>query len=257
MQQQTQTTETQTERVFGEDGQTVEENVIEAAADGEAGAEVVEAPAPKYRIGDQEFTTQAEALAYAQSQVSALTTETQVADAYRQGIRDGISNPGAGNPGVTPPTAPVEPELNTEELYTNPKDFLAKYAQRIKSEVLNETSSAQNMRAQSDQIWREFTDRHPEMADFRVEVEAFVSNNQPDVRGVIATKGRPASYDFIATKLKSHFERYANSLKPKRDLPNTTAGASPTQRATGVTPKEPVKKELSFSDQIRSVRKRR
>lgn len=254
---------TRREHVFDENGQTVEvvETLddgdppeTEAVVEGEA-EEIPEAAAPaKYRIGDREFANQDEALAYAQSQVSALSTEAQVSDAYRQGIRDAISQKGAQTEQVTQTPAPA---INAEELYTNPQEFLTKYAEQIKRETIGEVRHAQSAQAQSDQIWREFTDRHPAMADFRGEVEAFVEHNQSDVRGIVATKGKPASYDFIATKLKSRFERYANSLKPVRELPNVSGGASPAQKATSVTSKAPEKKALSFSEQIRSIRKRR
>ncbi len=252
---------TRKEVVFDEQGQTVEtlevaaEEVVEGA---EAGAEAAAAaPTPaKYRIGDKEFATQDEALAYATSEISAKDTEAQVADAYRQGIRDAAAHPPGIQPGVTLPAAPAAPPLNTEELYTNPQEFLRKYGEGIKRDVIAETSQQQNLRAQSDQIWSEFTTRHPELADFRSEVETFVDGNVTDVRSIISTKGRPASYDWIATKLKSRFEGYSNALKPKRELPNTSGGASPTQRASGVTPPAPANKLLSFSEQLRTIRKK-
>lgn len=255
-QNQTETPATIRENVFGDDGETLETREIPV---GETGEDVIDevpaAPAHKYRIGDQTFATQEEALAFANQ---AVELETQRADAYRQGLLDGnisSANPGSG---VTPPAAPAVPELNTEELYTNPQAFLDKFANKIKSETRNELSAADQMKAQSDQIWREFTDRHPALAEFRSEVEQFVQADTANVRAIINTKGRPASYDYIATKLKSRFESYATALKPKRALPNNAGGASPTQSAaSGVTPKETAKKALSFSEQIRSIRKRR
>lgn len=256
------------EVVFDENGQTVE--VVEAPE--ESGAPITEesdpvaeaaraeaaaaAPAAKYRIGDREFTTSDEAIAYAQSQVSTLGTEIQVADAYRQGIRDAIANPSGNAPGVTAPAVPPPPVLNTEELYTNPQEFLRKYGEGIKNEVLSTAQQQQNMRQQSDNIWGEFVQRHPEMSEFRGEVESFVQNDQANVRAIIQTKGRPASYDFIATKLKSRFEAYANAMKPKRDLPNTGVATTPNARGTVVTPPATIKKPLSFSEQVRSMRKR-
>lgn len=251
---QTQTTDSQSpkEVIFDEQGNTVD--IVDAEIPDDSAPE--EAAAPKYRIGDKEFATQDEALTYAQSQVSALETETQVSDAYRQGMRDAMSQTPSQQQSVTAP-APTEPALNTEELYTNPQEFLQKYATKIKTEALSEIKQHESLRAQSDQIWREFTDRHPSLAEFRSEVENFVQGDQANVRAIIQTKGRPASYDFIATKLRARFESYAGALKPKRELANTTAGASPTTRASGVTPKPDTKKPLSFSEQIRSIRKRR
>lgn len=257
------------EHVFDEHGQTIpaehaeleHDPVAEAArAAAEAGDTASaggEAAAMKFRIGDREFATQQEALDYATSQVSALQTERQVSDAYQQGLKDALSAvPGTAS-GVTPAAEPPRPKLDTTELFSKPEEFLEKYAQRIKSETINEVTQANSLRAQSDQIWHEFSSRHPQLADFRSEVEGFVQSNLNDVRSVIQTKGRPASYDFIATKLKSTFERYSEAMKPNRALPNNTTTASAAPKVAGVTPKETPKKALSFSEQVNSIRKRR
>jgi hypothetical protein len=262
MQQGQSETQTRKEVVFGDDGQTIEETIVEdtsgaeapaeAGAAGEEGAEAAPAAAEpttgKWRIGDRMFASQEEALQYAQQQ-------EEISAAYRQGVREGLNQPAAAAPGVTP--APAKPAINVEEFYTNPQEFLEKYATQIKSGLHSELSQKEAERTASENIWREFTDRHPDMADFRNEVEAFVAQNQPDVLALINTKGRPAGYDYVATKLKSRFAAYASALKPKRELPNAGAGVSPTARASGVTPKEPAKKALSFAEQVRSIRKRR
>jgi hypothetical protein len=247
-----QTTETKKEVFFDESGQTVEEvEVSDQTEDTESTEEPSETP-HKYRIGDKTFATQEEALAYAQSQVNALETETQLADAYRQGLKDALKQP-APTEIVTQP----QDEFDTEELYTNPKSFLDKFASKIKTETRSELEQKEALRSESDQIWREFTERHPSLADFRGEVENFVNQNLTEVRAVIGTKGRPAGYDYVATKLKSRFEAYASALRPKRELSNGGGGASPTQKAASVTPKKEEKKALSFAEQIRSIRKRR
>lgn len=254
------------EAVFDENGQTIEEIVTapeEPAQEefAETPAET-ETPAPqlkgdgKYRIGDRYFQTQDEALAYAQSQVSALETEQQIADAYRQGMREALlANPQTAQE-VTPQVT-KQSEFDTEELYTNPQAFLDKYATKIKSETRAELEQRDNLRTASDQIWHEFMQRHPMLADFRREVEDFANANQNEVRAVIATKGRPAGYDYVATKIKARFEAYANAVKPKRELPNNTQGASPSSKAAGVTPKAEAKKPLSFAEQVRSLKKQR
>jgi len=259
MQQQTATTATPIkENVFDEEGQTVETMETAPEAEAQPQEEVVEAApetqspaeAPKFRIGDREFSTQAEALNYADS----LQRE---ADAYQQGVRDMLARQPQAQPSVTPQAQP-EPTINAEELYTNPQEFLKKYGQGIKEQALAEVQQREILKSQSDQIWNEFTARHANLAEYRQEVEAFVAANQADVRALIASKGRPASYDFIATKLKAQFSRYAEAVKPKRELPNTLAtGPTPTQNSSDVTPEKPGKKPLSFSDQIRSIRKRR
>lgn len=256
------------EVVFDEQGNTLTEEVTGATAaiahddldggtdptdDSNPGQQQDTPPAGKYRIGDKTFATQDEALEYARSQVSTLETEQQIADAYRQGMREALAQVPTQSDSVTPRPIPAD-DLDTEELYTNPKSFLDKYAHKIKSETRAEFEHRESVKTESDRIWREFTERHPGLAEFRGEVEEFVGKNVTEVRAIIGTKGRPASYDWIATKLKSRFEQQYNAIKPKRELPNGGAGTSPSTRASGVTPKTEPKKLLSFSDQLRSIR---
>lgn len=244
------------EVVFDDNGATVEEidavETQETEVEAQEGTveEVAAAPASgKYKIGDKTFSTQEEALAYAESQVE---LEKRINDAYRQGQKDLLSVPGQGAESVTPQT----PKLDTEELYTNPDAFLEKFAHKIKSETRSELEQKEAIKTQSDQIWNEFTERHPSLADFRKEVEQYVEQDMSSVRAIIGSKGRPASYDYIATKLKSRFEAYANAVKPKRELPNGGGGASPSSKSSGVTPKVDTKKPLSFADQMRTLRKK-
>lgn len=252
---------TERERVFDENGATIEEVPTDDAETeaGEIPAEAAVAPsttvhAKKFRIGDREFDTQDEALAFAQSHVNTLEVEAQVADAYRQGIRDAATPATTGQPNVTQPSQ-VQPD-DTEELYTNPQAFLERFASKIKTETRAEIDQRDALKTESDNIWREFTDRHPELADFRTEVENFVSGNLTEVRAMIGVKGRPSAYDWVATKLKSRWEAYNSALKPRRELPNTRTGASPGAPATTVTPPPRAEKPLSFSEQLRSIRKR-
>lgn len=258
--------QTQKENVFDEGGQTVAQlasqdteapeqtDIVEETAEEVVEEAAVEAaPAPEsYRIGDKNFTSQADALAYAQQ----LDAERQSLDAYQQGLRDAMSQTPGTAENVTP-AAPAAPEINPEELYTNPQAYMEKYGNKIKAETQAALEARMQAQATSEQIWREFTDRHPELADFRAEVESCVEENKNDVLALIRTKGRPAGYDHVALKLKSRFESYSNALKPKRQLSNSVSVAPPAARATGVTPKAPQEKVLSFAEQVRSIRKRR
>jgi hypothetical protein len=234
------------ERTFDEQGNTIAEIVAPAAAPAQA------AEAAKFKIGDREFTTAEEAATWAKSEISTLETDRQVADAYRQGMRDAIGQTPGAPQSVTPP--PPKPDM--AKFYEKPEEYLADYERNITQRVLSQVEQTNGLRAQSDAIWREFTDKHPELADFRGEVEAYVERNTTDVRAIIGTKGRPASYDYIATQLKSDWERKAAVLKPKRQLANTAAGASPNTRAANVTPPEAPKKLETFNEQLNKIRKR-
>lgn len=259
------------EVVFDEHGQTVEgggaeetEAAIETTTEMEDQTETVESTettqtttlkgSGKYRIGDRYFETQEAALEYAQSQTVALETEAQVADAYRQGVKDALVRAQQSGQNVTPEK--VAPKFNVEELYTSPDQFLAKYASQIKEETRAEIDSREAQRAQDSAIWNEFSGRHPMLADFRREVDEFVGTNQDVVRGIASTKGKEAAYDYVATKVRARFEAYASAVKPKRELPNGGTVAAPATKTTNVTQKGGTEKVLSFAEQVRSLRKR-
>jgi len=246
--QEAQETETQ-ENTFDEHGQTVETQTVEGEETVES-EEQTETTGEKYRIGDQEFATQKEALAYAQQ----LEADKQVSNAYQQGLRDALNQAPQEHQSVTP--TENEDEDSTEELFTDPKNYLKRYAERIKQETRAEFDHRDQVRTQSNQIWQEFTDRHPMLADFRAEVEEFVEKNADEVKALIASKGRPAGYDHIATKMKSRFSKYASALNPGRELPNTTTTGVPTSKTDSVTPKKVPQKALSFYEQVRKIRKR-
>lgn len=254
-QEQIENTATKT-AVFGDDGSTVVEYTDDGGNGAEAETQSAEgeavqaepsqaAPAPaKYRIGDREFASQEEMISY----VASLEGET---NAYRQGLvtQHGQATPPADI--VTPP-----PQYNTEELYTNPQEFLAKFAADIKREAVGTVSAQQAQRDQDNAVWSEFVSTHPMMADFRSEVEEFTARNTSEVQAIAKVRGRKAAFDHVATKVRANFQRYAKALQPQRELPNSGAASAPATRASAaVTQKTEVKKPLSFADQVRSIRK--
>jgi len=215
-----------------------------------------EAPAPaKYRIGDREFATQEEALAFANSQVSTLETERQLTDAYRQGIQDAVTH---ANPqqSVTPP-APAEPEFNEQLYYENPAEFLKNYSKQITQQVTTQIHSQLSEKELSNKIWNDFATRHPELADYRDEVEATAAKHLSELKLVNQTKGQTAGFDYVALKVKSNFERYANAVKPHKALPNSRQASGQPGQSSGVTPKTTAKKPLSMAEQIRSIKPKR
>jgi hypothetical protein len=252
------------ERVFGDDGNTVEEvtqhvppaqQPPDPDENQDPDPDLVSEAAPavtnevaKYRIGDKTFATQAEALAYAESQVQ----PSAEIDAYRQVLREAVS---AIPRAETVMPAP-QPTLNAEELYTDPENFLKKFETKIKTETLDQIDRVQATREQDERVWREFCDRHPELADFREDITALAARNAAEVQAVIKTKGQSAAYDYVATKYRAQVERAAAALRPKRALPNSGGSAPAGTRVEKVTPKQAEKKPLSFAEQLRSIRKR-
>lgn len=251
------------ERVFGEGGETIEETVIDQEiVEEEVIEEVVEteeveteepaAPAPaahKYRIGDKTFATQAEALTYAESQVSS----TSEVDAYRQVLREAIS----AVPRSEPVTQTPKPVDNAEELYTNPDEYLRKRDERVKAEVLQTVQQHQAANDADNRTWRDFVDRHPDLIEFREEITMLVARIQPEVQTIGRSKGQAAAYDYVATKFKAQVDRINAALKPKRTLKEGGAGTPTGTKTETVTPKKGAVKPLSFVEQLKQTRKGR
>ena len=256
-QQQTQQRKT---AVFDERGGDLEpgaehemQAVPEPEAEPEAESEAPAAEEGKYRIGDKVFQTLEEAHAYATSQVQ----QANEADAYRQIVQEALIQ----TPQPENVTQPQEPEIaiDEEKLWADPKAFLADFARKVSASTAQKINQSLDhqaaLRAQGEQIWGEFTSRHPDLADFRGEAEEFTAQNKEMLQKLTRTKGRQATYDYIAMNLKAKFARYASAVKPRRELPNGSGGPSPSQRAPSVTPPKPAKKPLSFTEQIRSIKR--
>lgn len=243
------------EVVFDERGETMEADApleaAPAAEEPEAAEEAPETPAvpeqpnggARYRLGDKYFATQEEALAYAQSQ-------QEIADAYQQGAMDA----GRAIAPQAPVSPPAGPKYNAEELYTNPDEFLARYAKQIKEEALTEVQAGMSQQARDNQVWSEFVQRHPMLADYRNEVESMAAKETKVVQGLYRTKGPHVAYDYVATKVKAQFEQYGQVVKPVRALPNGGTAAAPAGKAPGVTPKAEPKKAVPIYEQLRSIK---
>lgn len=252
----------QKEVVFGDDGNTLdeataaeetEEQVVPAEeAEAEAEAEVAATPATaekKYRIGDQWFETQEQALAYAQSQ----QTQHDAADAYRQGIRDALASAPASE---TVTSTPKKPKFDAEKFYTDPEAALSEFATQVKSETLSEFNQTQATRDADERVWRSFTDRHPDLTEFREEITALASRIPAEVQSVMRTKGEAAAYDFVATKYKAQVERQASIFKPRREL-KPQASQPAGGKVETVTPKAAPKKASTFAEELRMLRRKR
>lgn len=214
------------------------------------GGEPEQAAEGKYRIGDKTFQTQAEAYAYAQSLTDEEPESMSALDAYRQAIIDSRQQ-GIETESVT------QDDFNEEEYYADPKAYFQKFKQQIREEVVNEVTQSSSQQAQSDAIWRDFSDRHPKLASFRNEVEQYAAANQTAVQKIVKKQGREAAYDYIALNLAQQFSKYAQAVTPKRQLRNASTQGAPSGGTGGVTPKKQVKKPMSFTEQIRSLKRSR
>ncbi len=265
------------ELVFGDNGQVIDEaavgdetevieetdeiDEVEASAEGdeteetEQTAEEIAAAATtnkdktklKYRIGDKFFATLEEAQAYATQSETAPNVEL---DAYRQGILDGKTGNAPAQNVTTPENGAID-----EEYYSNPAEFLRKRDERLKNETVQTVQQTLQQQQYAEQVWNEFSNRHPDLADFREEVDGLALKNKDGLQAVVRSKGRNAGLDFLAVQVKAHFQRIADATKKRKALPNGGAGASPSGTRQSVTPKNTPKKILSMAEQIRSIKR--
>lgn len=252
-----------TERVaeFDEGGETVAESTLEdtendggGEGDGEGeggeGAGAGGEGKGKYKIGDQSFDTLAEAQAFA-------TQAVQQGDenaAYRRLVNEIVAAKPPAE-GVTP----TGPTIDEERLWADPKAFLTDFAKQIKDQTTQEIGQTLHQQrvqaANDDAIFTEFTNRHPDLADFRQEVEQFTGQNRAIIANLANTKGRVAAFDYVALHLRERFNKYAEASRPRKVLKNGAGGTPPAGRGTGVTPKPPKNKPLSLAEQIRTIKK--
>jgi hypothetical protein len=246
------------EAVFDESGETLDDGgaapIVEEPGDGggEPDGETGDAPPTegKYRIGDQTFNTLAEAQAFA-------TQAVQQGDenaAYRRLVQEIVQTKPPGE-NVTP----KGPQIDEERLWADPKSFLADFAKQIQDQTAqNITQSLHQQRVQQENdnaIFAEFTNRHPDLAEFRQEVEQFTGQNQQIIANLANTKGRTAAFDYVALHLRERFNKYAEASRPRKVLKNGGGAAPPASRGTGVTPPARKNKPLSLAEQIATIKK--
>lgn len=226
-------------------------------ADDEEAPETPPKPEGKYRIGDKFFKTEAEALAYANKQEEA--GNPSVLDAYRQGLldRENANNPNAS---VTPnPEDEDSVPFDEEKYYENPGKYMQERDRlllaKATEKATRQINQATTTREQGQAIWNEFSTRHPDLAEFRDETEAYVAANKETLQTMVKDKGRPAALDYIALRMKANFRKYQNLGKPTRVLNNSGGGPSPSGQGRGVTPKPKGEKVMTFAEQIRQNRK--
>lgn len=250
------------EKVFDEAGNEIDpslENEVQPiegeTPDPDAEGDETPAATGKYKIGDQTFDTYEAAHAYATSQVGESSGAAQGTDAYRQAIQDVLKLANPQN-GVTP--APEAPAFDEAEYYEKPAEFLNKFAKKITDETVQAIDSRNAEANRAAQIWNDFSNRHPDLAEFKADIEMIAGQNLTDLQAVNRTKGFNAGYDFLALKMRAKIEAFKQAGKPRRELQNGKGGAGPSGAGTGsVTPKNTPKKVLSFVEQVKQHRAKR
>jgi hypothetical protein len=165
----------------------------------EAAAEIPEED--KITIGDKEFATQEEAMAYAKDLHDKGETEKLLHDAYRQGIQDAAITAVPGE-GVTQEPVVEEEDDFDQRFFENPKEYLKSMAEKVRQETKAEIQAETAQKAADQELWGKFYGKHPDLVGF-----------EEDCQIILAREA-----EMIKTLVK----------RPQQELPANQAGATPT-----------------------------
>lgn len=159
------------------------------------------------RIGDKEFKTQAEALAYAES----LQLEKLAGDNYSKGIQDAIQAIKGQEP-----AAPVEEDNFEEKFYSNPKATLQEVKEQAKRELKEELTKE----ARRENLWNQFLTENPDLR--RKDAQRVLEENW-ETLGKITDLSK--AMKILATKTRAEYQEIAERLRPRTELPNKSGQA--------------------------------
>lgn len=219
--------------------------------EGEPAAEEVQAEAKpqeaKVKIGGKEFASQAEAWAYAER----LEQENLANDAYKQGIQDAL-NQSQQAQSVTQ-SVPEEDDSIFDELYTNPKEFLAKRDAQIAQSLEEKIFSKIAQENREKELWNQFYSENPDLKSKDKLVKLTLQENW-DTLGYMKDAGE--AMKILAQKTRGELRKYLEDMKPQHELSNFGGGPSPGSQQS-VTQKKTEEKPLGFLDQIAKMQDKR
>lgn len=212
-------------------------------------------------IGDQTFTNQQEAWAYAQK----LQQDKDLTEARLQGLEEGMQGYSAqAQPQQLVPEPEPEDDFDEEQYYADPKGYLAKRDAKLQERIISQVTQQTTQQQNEQQLWREFFSAHPDLDGFQSDAQAVL--NDPDhnkrINLLSRTKGKKAAMDYLAMQTRDKFERYLAARSPKRELPNSRTVTTMSNNAggagaNGVTRKGNQQQAMDFSTQLRTIRKSR
>lgn len=215
----------------------------EAPAETEGEAAVTEPAAEEepIRIAGREFKTTKEAFAYAEE----LELTNKLAEAHSAGVREALD----AQSRATAPGATAEPEDTFDaEFYANPKETLKKFKAEAKNEALAMMQAERN----KENLWNEFLTENPDIR--RKDAERILHENWNTIGKLTDIA---AGKRLLAQKVRSEYDEITEIRKPRTTLSEKKAVVSPSGGASsGVTPKKKDETPLSFTEQMRKLKKR-
>lgn len=215
------------------------EMAAETPAAEEAPAPKVEAPETVIRIGGRTFSSQEEAIRYAEQ----LEQEKLIAEAHALGVREALQH--------TQPQTPPPPEPSLEdEFYQNPGETLKKIKEQAKSEALG-VIEAERRR---ETLWRTFEEKYPDIE--RRDAELILSQNM-DTIGKMTDVDK--AMEALARRTRSEYQRIVERYKPRTELaPSKGQAVVPSSNAPrGVTPSKKEEPVLTMAQQLKKMREQK
>ena len=215
------------------------ETKVEASAEVEAPPVVEEKT--EIRIGDQVFTSQSDAIKYAET----LAQEKMINDAYTMGARDSAR---VNAPDVS---APVVEDNFEEKFYSDPKGTLKTIKETAVQEALQTIKAEQNR----ENLWKKFFNENPDLEGHRAICEHTLQQNW-NILGQMTDLDK--AMKILATKTRSIFQTYNDAAKPRTELQRKSANAVSTGVGVtqSVTPKNKEERVLTMAEQMRTLNRR-
>jgi hypothetical protein len=239
--EETPLTAEQADALMGGSAMMADGTPSEPDPEGTETAEVSPEPAKKIKIGSREFDDTDQAWAYAQE----LEQEKIAADAFRHGVET-ASYTQQGNL----PQAPAAPEELDPEFYTNPQEFLRKRDAKLLAQAEERVNAGISMKERNAQTWSSFYKDYPDLANAGRLVQMALNENFDRLKHVQL----PIALKEIAEKARQMKKEIIESELPGKTMPTVKAGAS-AGKGSGVTPKAAPEQALSFTQQMKNMRK--
>jgi hypothetical protein len=223
------------------------------------GIEISE-PAETFTVEGKTFASQEEAYRYMQARFNEKDTEVKMAQARMDAYNEALSRVPLGNTSQTVPEAPAD-DFNEEEYWADPIAYQKKREALIAERIEKNFEQKLSAKEQEQAVWNEFTNIYPNFSTFREDVERIYAANRDDIN-LLAKKDRKDAYALIANKLHEDFERRAEAIKPRTELPNTrTINGGPSSGYSNTTVTNPKKSQqnaepMDMMTQMRTLRKK-
>lgn len=190
-------------------------------------------------IGDREFTSEKEALKYAQQ----IEQERLRTEAHSAGIREALEATRV----QANPTPPPEDDFE-QRFYSNPKETLKTLKEEATREALQVIKQEQNR----ENLWSQFLNEHPDIR--RSDAERMLQTHWETIGKMTDL---PKAMKVLASKVRADYAEITEMMKPRTVLADKKQVLSPSGGAPrSVTPTKKEDAPLAFTAQMRAAFKR-